>query len=318
MKSGITRWKADPLKWRGWPDLPRPFSPVHKQRKFSAVFGATSARSSMVMRPAGVPPMVMSSGFLPRRNPRKPRKPKKKSVRLQQRRPLGSKPWAFKGCFREAFQILSFKPHRFQSRNHNANALQPNGQQFNHLLNQKRTVLRLVSRELVCKVGLLLIGSMECMWWQHGNILSSKKLFAIEQRVARPRTHIRRSDLPSIPPVRKKISKLKERKKIFNLVLIFQDDALTFFSRQIGRWFTTGCFVLFFARWKGGGKNTIVKDWEGENEEMGWPRNYQWNGQGLFKPATPIQLLRKESDVHSNHATWDLERRRSSKEPWEI
>ena len=137
---------------------------------------------------------------------------KKKKVRLQQRRPLGSKPWwAFKGCFREAFQILSFKPHRFQSRNHNANALQPNGQQFNHLLNQKRTVLRLVSRELVCKVGRLLIGSMECMWWQHGNILSSKKLFAIEQRVARPRTHIRRSSFHS--SCKKKDIKIKREEK---------------------------------------------------------------------------------------------------------
>ena len=60
MKSGITRWKALPLKWRGLPDLPVPFSPVHKQRKFSAVFGATSARSSITMRPAALPPMVMS------------------------------------------------------------------------------------------------------------------------------------------------------------------------------------------------------------------------------------------------------------------
>jgi hypothetical protein len=36
------------------------FSPVHKHRKFSAVLGTTSERSSITMRPAGVPPMVMS------------------------------------------------------------------------------------------------------------------------------------------------------------------------------------------------------------------------------------------------------------------
>lgn len=45
MKSLITRWKAEPLKWRGLPDLPIPFSPVHRHRKFSAVRGTTSARS---------------------------------------------------------------------------------------------------------------------------------------------------------------------------------------------------------------------------------------------------------------------------------
>lgn len=36
------------------------FLPVHKARKFSAVFGTTSPRISMTMRPAGLPPMVMS------------------------------------------------------------------------------------------------------------------------------------------------------------------------------------------------------------------------------------------------------------------
>ena len=34
MKPGITRWNGDPLKWRGFPKLPMPFSPVHRQRKF--------------------------------------------------------------------------------------------------------------------------------------------------------------------------------------------------------------------------------------------------------------------------------------------
>lgn len=45
MKSGITRWKDDPLKCRGFPDLPMPLSPVQRHRKFSAVRGTTSARS---------------------------------------------------------------------------------------------------------------------------------------------------------------------------------------------------------------------------------------------------------------------------------
>ena len=48
---------------RGWPlaaYLPTPFSPVHNARKFSAVLGTTSERSSISMRPFGEPPMVMS------------------------------------------------------------------------------------------------------------------------------------------------------------------------------------------------------------------------------------------------------------------
>ena len=49
----MTRWKLEPLN-------PKPFSPVHKARKFSAVFGTTSARNSMMTRPAGVPPIVIS------------------------------------------------------------------------------------------------------------------------------------------------------------------------------------------------------------------------------------------------------------------
>lgn len=47
MKSGITRWKDDPLKCRGFPDFPMPLSPVQRHRKFSAVRGTTSARSWM-------------------------------------------------------------------------------------------------------------------------------------------------------------------------------------------------------------------------------------------------------------------------------
>ena len=38
MKLGMTLWKAEPLK-------PKPFSPVHRARKFSAVLGTMSARS---------------------------------------------------------------------------------------------------------------------------------------------------------------------------------------------------------------------------------------------------------------------------------
>lgn len=60
MNPGMTRWKADPLKWSSLPDRPIPFSPVHKQRKFSAVFGTTSARNSISMRPLRDPPMEMS------------------------------------------------------------------------------------------------------------------------------------------------------------------------------------------------------------------------------------------------------------------
>jgi hypothetical protein len=52
LKSVMTRWKALPLKWSCLPERPTPFSPVHKARKFSAVLGTTSARSSISMRPA--------------------------------------------------------------------------------------------------------------------------------------------------------------------------------------------------------------------------------------------------------------------------
>ena len=56
----MTRWKELPLKWSGLPDGPTPFSPVQSARKFSAVFGTTSARSVISMRPDGAPPIVMS------------------------------------------------------------------------------------------------------------------------------------------------------------------------------------------------------------------------------------------------------------------
>ena len=35
MKLGMMRWKEEPLKWSGLPDLPLPFSPVARARKFS-------------------------------------------------------------------------------------------------------------------------------------------------------------------------------------------------------------------------------------------------------------------------------------------
>ena len=47
------RWNEDPL-------YPNPFSPVHRARKFSAVLGTTSERSSMTIRPTGLPSAVMS------------------------------------------------------------------------------------------------------------------------------------------------------------------------------------------------------------------------------------------------------------------
>ena len=37
-----------------------PFSPVQRQRKFSALFGTTSVRSVISMRPAGLPSMPTS------------------------------------------------------------------------------------------------------------------------------------------------------------------------------------------------------------------------------------------------------------------
>jgi hypothetical protein len=42
-----TYWKLDPA-------YPNPLSPVHRARKFSAVFGTISARNSITIRPASV------------------------------------------------------------------------------------------------------------------------------------------------------------------------------------------------------------------------------------------------------------------------
>jgi hypothetical protein len=43
-----------PLECRGFPEEPVPFSPVHRQRKFSAVRGVTSAARVISMRPRGL------------------------------------------------------------------------------------------------------------------------------------------------------------------------------------------------------------------------------------------------------------------------
>lgn len=51
LRSNTGHRMDSPLKCRIFPDRPTPFSPVHKQRKFSAVFGAISALSSISMRP---------------------------------------------------------------------------------------------------------------------------------------------------------------------------------------------------------------------------------------------------------------------------
>lgn len=53
MNCGITRWNLLPL-------YPNPFSPVHRARKFSAVFGTTSANSSNVTLPSDCPPISKS------------------------------------------------------------------------------------------------------------------------------------------------------------------------------------------------------------------------------------------------------------------
>lgn len=46
MKSGMTRWKTEAFS-------PKPFSPVQRALKFSAVFGTMWEKSSMVMEPSG-------------------------------------------------------------------------------------------------------------------------------------------------------------------------------------------------------------------------------------------------------------------------
>lgn len=52
-RSHLLLWKGHPLKCNGFPvDLPVPFSPVQRARKFSAVLGVMSANSSRTIRPA--------------------------------------------------------------------------------------------------------------------------------------------------------------------------------------------------------------------------------------------------------------------------
>ncbi len=48
---GMMRWKMLPLKVRGLPDWPMPFSPVHRARKFSTVFGTVLPYRPITMRP---------------------------------------------------------------------------------------------------------------------------------------------------------------------------------------------------------------------------------------------------------------------------
>lgn len=55
---GMTRWKGLPRKCSGLPEEPTPRSPVTSARKFSAVFGTTSALSVISMRPRGAPSAV--------------------------------------------------------------------------------------------------------------------------------------------------------------------------------------------------------------------------------------------------------------------
>ena len=64
MKSEIIRWNFVPLKCKGLPDFVLPFSPVHKHRKFSAVLGALSEYSSMIIRPKACPFIEMSKNTL--------------------------------------------------------------------------------------------------------------------------------------------------------------------------------------------------------------------------------------------------------------
>lgn len=65
IKLGIILWKVDdlydscfPLTWL-WP-----FSPVHRARKFSTVFGTSSPKSPITMRPEGSPPISISKKTL--------------------------------------------------------------------------------------------------------------------------------------------------------------------------------------------------------------------------------------------------------------
>ncbi|CAH0364764.1 unnamed protein product [Pelagomonas calceolata] len=58
MNSLMTRWKGV-FKYPAGCE-PRVNSPVHILRKFSAVFGVSSEKSSILMRPLGTPPIVMS------------------------------------------------------------------------------------------------------------------------------------------------------------------------------------------------------------------------------------------------------------------
>ena len=60
MKPGMIRWKQLPMRWSGWPPEEKPFSPVHRARKFSAVLGTCLPYRPHSMRPAASPPIESS------------------------------------------------------------------------------------------------------------------------------------------------------------------------------------------------------------------------------------------------------------------
>eukprot|EP00962_Isochrysis_galbana_P029193 scaffold9322_cov120-Isochrysis_galbana.AAC.5 len=62
MKLLITRWNAEPLKWRGLPCVPIPFSPVQRARKFCAA--NRQCKSQAAMRAWRVPPAACGSAVL--------------------------------------------------------------------------------------------------------------------------------------------------------------------------------------------------------------------------------------------------------------
>lgn len=62
IKLGMIRWKIEFLKCNGLPACPVPFSPVHKARKFSAVFGTAFPNNPMTIRPpASADPSISTS-----------------------------------------------------------------------------------------------------------------------------------------------------------------------------------------------------------------------------------------------------------------
>lgn len=65
MINGRNRRKLKKKRYCSAPSKPNPFSPVHKHRKFSAVLGTTSLRSSITIRPIylqGIQPHIAENG----------------------------------------------------------------------------------------------------------------------------------------------------------------------------------------------------------------------------------------------------------------